>query len=243
MTPMPKAAARRLGLNAAVHELESAKVDHARARAQLRVAQADLLRVEAERAASHAPDGAVATARRRVQSARTELKATGIAVRARRAAVGAARATLPAGHADRADYPLGRLMAEHDALTSRWMQYETDPAKLIAYPAMSDSRSPLLAAFLDAERQARWLRPASVDARMKPAEFAAYRTAVRHAEDAFEAAERDALIQAGHRPPPQWTAKAESWFEHAQDAITATQRTIEWSIKNFPRRDPGQPRS
>ncbi|GAA1921031.1 hypothetical protein GCM10009775_11890 [Microbacterium aoyamense] len=242
--PMPRGAARRLGVDAALHELESAKSDVARSRAQLRVAQADLLRVEADRAASHAPDGAVAAARRRVQSARSELKAAGIAVRARRAAVGAARATVPAGQADRAEYPLGRLMAEHDALTARWMQYETDPAMLIAYPAMSDSRSPLLAAFLDAERNARWLRPASIDARVKPADFAAYRVAVRHAEDAFDAAERDALIKAGHRPPPpQWTATAESWFERAQDVLTATQRTVEWSIKNFPRRDQRPPSS
>lgn len=244
MKPMPRGAARRLGVDAALHELESAKTDVARTRAQLRVAQADLLRVEADRAASRAPDGAVATARRRVQTARSELKAAAIAVRARRAAVGAARATVPAAHTDRTEFPLGRLMAEHDALTARWMQYETDPAKLIAYPAMTDSRSPLLAAFLDAERQARWLRPASVDARIKPADFASYRAAVRHAEDAFDAAERDALIQAGHRPPPPpWAATAESWFDRAQDVLTATQRTVEWSIKNFPRRDQRPPSS
>lgn len=234
--PMPRGAARRLGLDAARHELESAKSDAARARARLRVAQADALRIEAERAASHAPSGAVAAARRRVASARAELKASTIAIRARRAAVGAARASIPPATAERAAYPLGRLMGEHDALTARWMQYETDPAKLIAYPAMSDSRSPLLAAFLAADRQARWLRPATVDARISPADFAAYRMAVRHAEDAFDAAERDALIRAGHRPPPQWTATAESWFDRAQEVFTATQRTVEWSIRNFPRR-------
>lgn len=238
---MPRGPARRLGVDAALHELESAKRDVARSRAQVRVAQADLLRVEADRAASRAPDGAVAAARRRVQSARAELKAASVAVRARRAAVGAARATVPAAHTERSEYPLGRLMSEHDVLTARWMQYETDPAKLIAYPVMSDSRSPLLAAFLDAERHARWLRPASVDARITPADFAAYRSAVRHAEDAFDAAERDALIQAGHRPPPQWTVTAESWFDRAQDVLTATQRTVEWSIKNFPRRDQRPP--
>ena len=239
MRPMPRGAARRLGLDAARHELESAKTEAARARAQLRVAQADALRVEADRAAARAPGGAVAAARRRVVSARAEVKASAIAVRARRAAVGAARASLPPGGTDRAAFPLGRLMSEHDALTARWMQYETDPAKLIAYPAMSDSRSPLLSDFLTADRQARWLRPASVDARMTPADFAAYRSAVRHAEDAFDAAERDALIQAGHHPQPQWTATAESWFDRAQDVFTATQRTVEWSIKTFQQRRPG----
>lgn len=233
---MPRGAARRLELDAARHELESAKTAATRSQALLRVAQAELLRVEADRAASRAPGGAVAAARRRVQSARADVKATTAAVRARRAAVGAARATIPSARTDRSAYPLGLLMAEHDALTTRWMAYETDPAKLIAYPSMSDSRSPLLAEFLSADQRARWLRPSSVDARMTPADFAAYRSAVSHAQDAFDAAEREALGQAGHRPIPEDWWSAETWFDRAQDILARTQRTVDWSIKTFQRR-------
>lgn len=234
--PMPKGAARRLDVDASRHELEGARTAAARARVELRVAQADLLRVEADRAAGRAPAGAAPAARARVQTARNDVKATAAAVRAHRAAVAAARATMPGPSTERTDYPLGRLMAAHDALTQRWMAYETDAAKLIAYPTMSDSHSPLLTAFLDAERQARWLRPRSVDARVSPAEFAAYRTAVRQATLAFDAAERDALRRAGHRLPPTPPAVPESWIDIAQDVLIRTQGAVDWSIRTFQRR-------
>lgn len=234
--PMPKGAARRLDLDASRHELESAKTEAAHARVELRVAQADLLRVEADRAAGRAPAGAVSAARGRVQTARNDVRATAAAVRAQRAAVNAARATIPGPTAERDAYPLGRLMAAHDALTARWMSYETDAAKVIAYPTMSDSHSPLLTAFLDEERQARWLRPRSVDARVSPAEFAAYRTAVRRATQAFDAAERDALRRAGHRLPPPPPGVPESWIDIAQDVLLLTQGAVDWSIRTFQRR-------
>lgn len=240
--PMPRAAARRLELDASRHELLDARSTMTRARAELRVAQAELLRVEADRAAARAPAGAVPEARRRVQAARNEVKAATAAIRARRAAVSAARATLPDARTDRDDFPLGRLMAEHDALTARWMVYETDPARAIAYPAMTDVRSPLLAHFLAEEQQARWLRPRTIDATMTPADFAAYRAAVRRAAQAFEAAERDALRRAGHPIPPAPGAQADSWIDLAQDVLARTQRTVDWSIKTFQRR-PGSGRS
>ena len=240
--PMPRGAARRLELDASRHELLSARSASVRARAELRVAQAELLRVEADRAAARAATGALAAARRRVQSARSEVKAAAAAMRARRAAVSAARATLPDARAEREAYPLGRLMAEHDALTARWMAYETDPALAIAYPAMTDARSPLLAQFLAEEQQARWLRPRAVDATVTPADFAAYRAAVRRAAQAFETAERDALRRAGHPSPPPPGSPADSWIDLAQDVLARTQRTVDWSIRAFQRR-PGSERS
>ncbi|PZU39346.1 MAG: hypothetical protein DI573_07310 [Microbacterium sp.] len=100
------------------------------------------------------------------------------------------------GAADaRADTPaarLQRLFDEHDAITARWLDYELDVAKIIAFPAMSDGRQPLTAAFLRAKRKADGLRPASVKARLSKEALAEYRDAVTEFATAFEIAERDA---------------------------------------------------
>jgi hypothetical protein len=69
---------------------------------------------------------------------------------------------------------LERLFAEHDEVTARWLDYELDVAKLIAFPAMSDGRQPLTAAFLRAKKIADALRPASADAKLSEAEIAEY---------------------------------------------------------------------
>ncbi len=87
---------------------------------------------------------------------------------------------------------LARLFATHDAVTARWLDYELDVAKLIAFPAMSDGRQPLTAAFLRAQRIADGLRPASPKARVTPQQLTEYRNAVADYEVAFEVAERDA---------------------------------------------------
>jgi hypothetical protein len=88
--------------------------------------------------------------------------------------------------------PLERLFAAHDAVTARWLDYELDVAKLIAFPAMSDGRQPLTAAFLRAKRIADGLRPASAKARLTKDQLAEYRNAVADYEVAFDVAERDA---------------------------------------------------
>ena len=87
---------------------------------------------------------------------------------------------------------LAKLFATHDAVTARWLDYELDVAKLIAYPAMSDGRQPLTAAFLRAQRVADGLRPASPKARLTPEQLTEYRNAVVDYEVAFDVAERDA---------------------------------------------------
>lgn len=87
---------------------------------------------------------------------------------------------------------LARLFATHDGVTARWLDYELDVAKLIAFPAMSDGRQPLTAAFLRAQRVADGLRPASPKTRLTPAELSEYRNAVADYEVAFDVAERDA---------------------------------------------------
>lgn len=85
-----------------------------------------------------------------------------------------------------------RLFDTHDAVTKRWLDYELDVAKLIAYPAMSDGRQPLTAAFLRAKKFADGLRPASAKARLTKEQFSEYRDAVTDYEVAFDLAERDA---------------------------------------------------
>lgn len=95
-----------------------------------------------------------------------------------------------AGAADSAQ--LERLFAAHDAVTARWLEYELDVAKTIAFPAMSDGRQPLTAAFLRAKRVADGLRPASPKARITREQLTEYRNAVTDYEVAFDVAERDA---------------------------------------------------
>ena len=87
---------------------------------------------------------------------------------------------------------LERLFAAHDSVTARWLEYELDVAKLIAFPAMSDGRQPLTAAFLRAKKIADGLRPASVKARITKDQLTEYRNAVTDFEVAFDVAERDA---------------------------------------------------
>ena len=87
---------------------------------------------------------------------------------------------------------LERLFAAHDAVTGRWLEYELDVAKLIAFPAMSDGRQPLTAAYLRAKRVADGLRPASAKAHLTHQELTEYRNAVTDYEVAFDVAERDA---------------------------------------------------
>src|SRR5690606_17656890 len=87
---------------------------------------------------------------------------------------------------------LARLFQEHDEITARWLDYELDVAKLIAFPAMSDGRQPLTAAFLRAKKTADALRPASADAKVTEQRVTEYLDAVGNYAVAFEVAERDA---------------------------------------------------
>lgn len=87
---------------------------------------------------------------------------------------------------------LVRLFAEHDEITARWLDYELDVSKLIAFPAMSDGRQPLTAAFLRAKRTADALRPPSAEAKVSEQQVAEYLDAVGAYAVAFEVAEKDA---------------------------------------------------
>ena len=87
---------------------------------------------------------------------------------------------------------LERLFAEHDEITAHWLDYELDVAKLIAFPAMSDGRQPLTAAFLRAKKKADALRPASAEATVSEQQVGEYLQAVGDYAVAFEIAEKDA---------------------------------------------------
>lgn len=87
---------------------------------------------------------------------------------------------------------LTRLLDIHDDVVRRWLDYELDVAKLIAFPTMSDGRQPLTAAFLRAKKAADGLRPAGADVAVSAEELAEYRTAVNDFEVAFDIAEQDA---------------------------------------------------
>jgi len=87
---------------------------------------------------------------------------------------------------------LQKLFDAHDAVTKRWLDYELDVAKLIAFPAMSDGRQPLTAAFLRAKKVADRLRPASPKTKLTKEQLDEYRNAVTDFEVAFDLAERDA---------------------------------------------------
>ncbi|MGV9195451.1 TolC family protein [Microbacterium sp. MC2] len=220
--------ARRLEYDAARNDLRAARGEVARARASVKVARAEFAQVQAERTAGRATPADVAAARRELQRAEQEARAAGAGVRSRRAQVSAARASLQAQQpSDPATLPLGRLMAAHDAVIARWLDYETDAAKVLAFPAMSDARQPATAAFLTASSAAQQLRPASPQTRISTTQFSEYRDAVRALERAFNAAEEHAWQQAraggsvppGARPHPSAASPAIDWADMAQTAI------------------------
>jgi hypothetical protein len=85
------------------------------------------------------------------------------------------------------------LMAAHDAVNRRWLDYELDVGKLIDFPVMTDVREPLTVAFLRAKKAADGLRPAAPADIATAAGLAEYRTAVHGFELAFDVAEREAM--------------------------------------------------
>ncbi|MCR2762691.1 hypothetical protein NQ152_04120 [Microbacterium sp. zg.B48] len=246
-----RAKVRRLELHAAQGDVRSARTALTRSRAAVHAARAHVARVEADRRAGRAGTADVAAARQGMRQAQSEATAASAALIARRADVRAARVSMPTRRDGADALPLARLMAAHSAVTTAWMAYETDPALTIAYPSMSDARAPLTATFLREQQAAQWLRPSSAEARISPADYAAYRDAVRRMSQAFDAAERDAWRRAGdprgQEPPSEW------WVGLAQELSDGASRTVAWSIDAMARvaalaprstrRDPRPPRS
>lgn len=223
------AKARRLAYDASREALRAARQDAAGARHAARLARAELARTMAERAAGRADGADVASARRAVDVAQRETKAASAAMRARRAGLTADRAAL--GVRDPSQLPLARLMAADDAVSARWLEYETDPARVIAFPALSDARVPTTAAFLAQLRTTRALRPASADARITPAQFGAYRDGVARLARAFEAAEAEGwrlARAAGSAPsgPGPDSPQTAAWVLSAQEIAQNLTQTV-----------------
>lgn len=83
------------------------------------------------------------------------------------------------------------LIAAHDAVNRKWLDYELDVGKLIDFPLMTDVREPLTVAFLRAKKEADALRPAAPGDITTAARLADYRAAVHGFELAFDVAERE----------------------------------------------------
>ncbi|GEK78947.1 hypothetical protein [Agrococcus baldri] len=100
-----------------------------------------------------------------------------------------------AEQADR-DRQIDRILADHDEVDRRWLDFELDVAKLIDYPLMTDMREPLTQTFHRAKRVADGLRPEAPAELRAPEALERYREAVRDYEVAFEAAVREAKRRA-----------------------------------------------
>ncbi|MBT2513430.1 hypothetical protein [Arthrobacter sp. ISL-30] len=120
------------------------------------------------------------------------------------------------------------LIAAHDSVNHRWLDYELDVGNLIDFPLMTDVREPLTVAFLRAKKEADGMRPASPEDITTPARLAEYRAAVHNFEVAFDVAEREAKrIRDGKftGPERQRLATARKLLKIAEDsAATPAER-------------------
>ena len=212
-----RASGRRLAYDAARANLKAARQLATERRLALKVARADLAHVTAQRAARTATPEQVASAKRMLRDRERDAKAATAEVRARQARLSAARAEIPVSSGPR---PLERLHLAHDAVTARWMQYETDAARQIAYPAMTDVKRPATAAYLRAAGHANECRRGA-SGKITPADFTAYRDAVADLERAFDVAEHAAKVQAGEAPP------APAWQDAAQDVLSRSAEALD----------------
>ncbi len=207
---------RRLEVDAARIDLRAAQQTSTERRLAVKLARADVTRISAERSARRATAEQVAGAKRLLRDKENDARAAAADVRAKQVRLTAARASVPRASEPR---PLERLQAQHDAITARWMRYETDAALQIAYPAMTDVKHPATAAYARAAGHA-------VDARREAAHspradtYAAYRDSVADLERALEAAEYAARVHAGEAPAaPAWQTTAQDLLSRSTEAI------------------------
>ena len=202
--------ARALEYAGAKHEFAVARVRLYTARAQAKSAQAALLLAKSARHGGRGSVGEIEAARLAVGEAQRELRAAQTGLRGRRVQVKAAKTLMRRMPRGDEHLPLSRLAAEHDAVLAAWMAYETDPAKAIAFPTMSDARVPATGALLIAMDTARWLRPRPETPTLTPEEFARYRSAVTELEAAFRVAEAAAWRASGASGRPAGDASERS---------------------------------
>ncbi len=190
--------ARRLALDAALLDEQDAVRRATEAQAVARVAKSELAVAQAAQGRGVWDVFAAPEARRRWQQAKLAQRNATLALRAARARTYAERARLT-WRTPTEELPLPQLVRRHDAIMSRWLEYETDLASAVAFPQMTDPRHPATAAFLETMQRAQHLRPPAGAIRMLPADFRAYRRVVEELESAFAAAEDSALRASARR--------------------------------------------
>jgi len=109
-----------------------------------------------------------------------------------------------------------KVLDQHDGIDARWLDYETDVAKLLDFPMMTDMRQPLTIEFHRARSRADLLRPSKAedlvddrDARLD------YRDAVHDYAAAFDVAEAEAI----RRRRSDFSEDAQQRLERAQQLL------------------------
>lgn len=103
----------------------------------------------------------------------------------------------------------GKLLAQHESVDARWLDYEMDVAKLLDFPMMTDMREPLTVAFHKARSRADLLRPVGEVDRDEALD---YRDAVHDYVTAFDVAEAEAI----RRRRSDFSAEGQERIERAQ---------------------------
>jgi hypothetical protein len=227
--------ARRLELDAARHEERHAYRALQSAKVEARVAKGNVLAAKAQRGA---PLSAVTDARRRFALARDAERSALMGLRASRSLLKATLLRYRSAPRD-APLPIAELFARHDAVTARWLAYETDAGKALSFPQMLDAQHPSTLAFLRAQRDAQTLRAAASQSRVSPQTYLAYRDAVRDAESTFAAAEADARGEVREGVPGlPWVSlePLADWLPRAADALGEAVRVVAEVREAFPTR-------
>jgi hypothetical protein len=180
--------ARRLELDAARHEEKRAYRALVQAKARVRTAQAEALAAKSR--GRFSPEAV--EAKRELQSAKLTERQASLDLRASRSRVKAGYSQYRSASATD-PLPIDRLVAVHDAVNARWLSYETDIDKALAFPQLTDSRHPATVVFLRAQREAQAKRPLLRE-RATPEQYLEYRIAVRELEASLIDAERQAGV-------------------------------------------------
>jgi len=116
---------------------------------------------------------------------------------------------------------LTKLLAHHDRIDARWLDYEMDAARLLDFPMMTDMRQPLTVAFHKARSHADLLRPATVDDAIGDRGTQLdYRDAVHDYATAFDVAAADAI----RRRRSDFSAEGQQRLERAASAACGVRR-------------------
>lgn len=217
--------ARRLELDAARHDERRTYRELQEARADARAAKGEML---AAKAAHGAPLTVLANARRRYTIAREAERASSLKLRASRDRLKATYLRYRSAPRD-APLPIETLVARHDAVTARWLAYETDAATALSFPQMLDPQHPSTLAFLRAQRDAQTLRAAATQGRVSPETYLAYRDAVQEAESTFIIAEADARGEVRESVTGVgWVSLGPlaEWLPRAADALSEAARVV-----------------